>query len=248
MMASYSASNSENTRSVDFTTDRDQFSNDEAGGITAGVGDAPSIGILGHSGACQPLPCDNDFLAQARLGNPSAFVELCQRCSKPLERIIFSIVRNRQDTDDLLQETILSAYEHLSSFQGNCKFDTWVKKIGINKSLMLLRKRKARPELLFCRVPSEERVIDITEYPDFSPNAEQICANKQVNEVIKRAVSGLPKVLRDIFEHYYGNECSLAESANALGLTVAAAKSRLMRARRTLRRSLGRPGNVCISG
>lgn len=238
MMASSSAYNFEDTRSINFPADRDPYPDEEIGSTAEAVRDASNIGMLGQPGARQSEPSDDDLIDQAKFGSHLAFVELCRRYSKSVERSIFRIVRNRQDTEDLLQETILSAYQHLNGFRGNCSFGTWVTRIGINKSLMLLRKRKARPEVLFHLTPSDSKTIEIPEYPDLSPNPEQICVNKQVNKVVMQAVGGLPTGLRDIFEHYYGDECSLAESADAFGLTVPAAKSRLLRARRKLRESL----------
>jgi RNA polymerase sigma-70 factor (ECF subfamily) len=103
---------------------------------------------------------------------------------------------------------------------------------------MLMRKRKVRSGDLFCPITSESNTIEVPEYPDDAPNPEQVCATKQINEAVSKAVGRLPHGLRDIFEHYYREECSLEESANAFGLTVAAAKSRLVRARRALRSSL----------
>ncbi len=237
-MASSSAFNYQDTRPINFPAIQAKYPDDEIGSTTGAERDVSDIGILGHPGAHQPQPSNDELIDDARLGNHTAFAELCRRYSKSLERTIFRIVKNRQDTEDLLQETALSAYQHLNGFRGNCSFGTWVTRIGINKSLMLLRKRKARPEVLFHMIPSDSKTTEIPEYPDLSPNPEQMCANKQINEVVRRAVGGLPTGLRDIFEHYYGDECSLAESADAFGLTVPAAKSRLLRARRKLRESL----------
>ncbi len=239
MMAASSAFNSKGARSINFPTDRDRYPDGQIGSsTTASIRDAQSIGILGHPGACQPQPSEDHLLNEAKSGNDQAFVELFQRYCGPLERTIFRIVQNRQDTEDIVQETVLSAWRHLNGFRGNCRFYTWVTRIGINKSLMLLRKRKVRPEVLFFPIPSESNTIEVPEYPDVSPNPEQLCASRQINEVVLQAVGGLPIGLRDIFAHYYREECLLEEAANALGLTVAAAKSRLLRARRALRSSL----------
>jgi len=238
MMASSSAFSSGNTRSLNFPTDEDRYPDDEIDSATATVRHAQNIGILGHPGGRQPQPSEDRLINEAKSGNEQAFVILLRRYSGNLERTIFRIVRNRQDTEDIVQETMLSAYEHLHGFRGNCRFGTWVTRIGINKSLMMLRKRKARPEVFFYPIQSESETIEIPEYPDLSPNPEQMCAHKRINEVVLQAIGRLPAGLRDIFEHYYRDEWSLGEYANALGVTVAAAKSRLLRARRALRSSL----------
>jgi len=239
MMASSSAFNSGETRSINFATDRDPFPGGHIGGSTiAAIRDAHICEIVEHPETHQPQPSEDRLLNEAKSGNDQAFVELFQRFSGPLEQTIFRIVRNRQDTEDIVQETMLSAWEHLNSFRANCRFYTWVTRIGINQSLMLLRRRRVRQEVLFFPISSESITVDVPEYPDVSPNPEQRCANRQITEVVLQAVGRLPIGLRDIFEHYYRGDCLLKESANALGLTEAAAKSRLLRARRALRSSL----------
>jgi RNA polymerase sigma-70 factor (ECF subfamily) len=241
MMASYSAFNFEDTRSINFPKEGEGYPDHQIGRrATATIRDAGSIGMLGHPGVRQPQTSEDDLLNEAMSGNDQAFVELFQRYSGPLKQTIFRIVQNHQDTEDVVQETMLSAWRHLNGFRGNCRFYTWVTRIGINKSLMLLRKRKVRPEVLSFQIPSESNTIEVLEHPDVSPNPEQLCATRQINQVVRQAVDGLPSSLRGIFEHYYRGNCSLKVSANALGLTEAAAKSRLLRARRALRGSLAK--------
>ena len=238
-MASSAAFDPGETRSLSPSTNRDLSPDGRAGSsTTAAIRDAQSIGIPEQSGARRSLPSEEHLLDEAKSGNDQAFVELLQRCKGPLEQTIFRIVRDRQDTEDIVQETMLSAWKNLNSFRGNCRFYTWITRIGINKSLMLLRKKRVRPEVLVFSVPSESNTIEVPEYPDASPNPEQTCARRQVNEVVQQAVGRLPIGLRTIFKHYYREDYLLEESANALGLTVAAAKSRLLRARRALQSSL----------
>jgi RNA polymerase sigma-70 factor, ECF subfamily len=91
-----------------------------------------------------PQPSDDQLLSEAKCGDRLAFAELCQRYSRILRQRIFMIVRHREDAEDVLQETFLNAYQHLHSFRGNCRLSTWLTRIGINASVMLLRKRKTR--------------------------------------------------------------------------------------------------------
>lgn len=195
--------------------------------------------LASQSEAHQAQLCDDDLVFEARSGNQLAFVELCRRYSKSLERTISRVLRNNpQDTEDILQETFLSAYQHLNCFRGTCKFSTWITRIGINQSLMLLRKRKVRREVLACPLESDSNTIEIPEYPDLSPNPEQMYAKKQINEAFQEVVRRLPTGVRDIFVQHYGDEDSLAVSAKNFGLTLGATKSRLLRARRRIRESL----------
>jgi len=77
-----------------------------------------------------------------------------------LRQRIFRIVRNREDAEDVLQETLLSAYRHLDTFRGTCRVSTWMMKIGINTSLMILRKRRSVPEVISEQVSEDGRDLN----------------------------------------------------------------------------------------
>src|SRR5436309_8233846 len=84
-----------------------------------------------------------NLVAQARHGNTGAFGELTERYQRNIFRLAQNITQNREDAEDVLQETFLKAYEHLPDFEGNSKFYTWLVRIAVNESLMKLRKRKS---------------------------------------------------------------------------------------------------------
>ena len=85
---------------------------------------------------------ESTLVAQAREGDAVAFGELVHRYEGRIFRLAQHITQNREDAEDVLQETFLKAYEHLDQFQGNSKFYTWVVRIAVNQSLMKLRRRK----------------------------------------------------------------------------------------------------------
>src|SRR5215470_10132572 len=78
----------------------------------------------------------------AREGDAQAFSELVRRYENKIFRLGLHITQNREDAEDVLQETFLKAYEHLDQFQGNAKFYTWIVRIAVNQALMKLRRRK----------------------------------------------------------------------------------------------------------
>src|SRR5580658_9264234 len=86
------------------------------------------------------------LLIAAQSGDHQAFVELCRRYSPMVKKRILSIVRNQEDTEDAVQDTLLRAFKHLSEFRRSCKFSSWLMTIGINTALMILRRRKIRKE------------------------------------------------------------------------------------------------------
>ena len=101
------------------------------------------------AGFCGALDSDEKLVQSARSGNKAAFVELWRRHSSTVFRAAYRIVKNREDAEDLAQETFLKALDHLQSFNGTSKFSTWLVRIGINAALGELRRRRSRPEAYF---------------------------------------------------------------------------------------------------
>src|ERR1700720_1659983 len=86
---------------------------------------------------------ESALVARAREGDLAAFNELVGRYSRKIYRLAKHITQNDEDSEDVLQEPFLKAFEHLSNFQGQSKFYTWIVRIAVNESLMKLRKRKS---------------------------------------------------------------------------------------------------------
>lgn len=182
-------------------------------------------------------PSEEQLLSEARSGSQQAFGELCLRYSARLRHKIFQIVRHHQDAEDIVQETFLKAYQHLETFRGACSFSTWLIAIGTNMSLMLLRKRKALRNYN-CDVVTEDRETLVIECRDPAPDPEERYMMSQTSQKVNHAVRGLSPLLRNVLEMYYKSELRLKDAAKILGVPVATTKSRMLRARGKLRRSL----------
>ncbi len=185
---------------------------------------------------------DDDLITAAQRGDQKAFVELCGRHSTVTKKKIFSIVRNHEDAEDALQDTLLRAYTHLTSFRRSCKFSSWLTTIGINSALMILRKRRVRREAYQSGSSPYAEGLELPEPVDRSPGPEGIYLRQQAILIVRREVKKLKPSLRSVVNHYYGSECSLEEAAKAHEISLAAAKSRLLRGRVRLRSSLARYG------
>jgi RNA polymerase sigma-70 factor, ECF subfamily len=181
---------------------------------------------------------DDQLLKAAKAGDGQAFAALTGRYCALVRHKIYRILRHQEDTEDVLQDTLLKAFNHLDQFQGSSRFSTWLTKIAINSALMLLRKKKIRVETSYDRVGDETSGWEAWDFPDPTPDPEHLYAKQQSHELLRGAVRRLPETFRHIVNHYHGQECSLQETAEALGISVPAAKSRLLRARITLRSSL----------
>jgi RNA polymerase sigma-70 factor (ECF subfamily) len=185
---------------------------------------------------------DDDLITAAQLGDEKAFVELCGRHSGVTKTKIFSIVRNHEDAEDALQDTLLRAYTHLASFRRSCTFATWLTAIGVNSALMILRKRKVRRETSASTSSLDTGTGELQEFVDRSPGPEAIYLKQQAILLVRREVEKLHPILRSTVNRYYGAECSLEEAAKAQAISLCAAKSRLSRSRVKLRSSLARYG------
>ena len=197
---------------------------------------------LGEGTPNYSIASDDQLLLWAQSGDQLAFVELCRRHSPMVKKRLFSIVRSHEDAEDALQDTLLRAYRHLGAFRRTCKFSTWLTSIGTNTALMVLRKRKTRKEGHTDVLSEESGTWEATEYVDHSLDPERQHSGHQVILAVRREVEKLRPTLRSIIKQYYGDQCSLEESAKALDISVTTAKSRLMRGRQTLRWYLRRRG------
>ena len=189
-----------------------------------------------------PIEIDDEaaIVAQARLGNTGAFNELLRRYERKIFRLALHITQNREDAEDVLQESFLKAYEHLDQFQGQSKFYTWIVRIAVNQALMKLRKRKSD------RSVSLDETIDTGEdnlsrvSAAWDENPEQKYSRDELQRILTSSIDGLAPIYRAVFVLRDIEELSTEETAEALNLSVPAVKSRLLRARLQLRDKLTR--------
>lgn len=191
---------------------------------------------------CHSDVSDDDLINAAQCGDQNAFAELCRRHSAVTKKKILSIVRNHEDAEDVLQDTLLRAYTHLTSFRRSCRFSTWLTTIGMNSALMILRKRRVRGGTYASRSSLDTGAMELPELVDRSPGPEGIYLKQQAILLLRREVAKLQPSLRSVVSHYCESDCSLEEAAKAHEISVAAVKSRLMRGRARLRSTLAQYG------
>jgi len=183
---------------------------------------------------------ESAILALARTGDARAFSQLMERYDGKIFRLAQHITQNREDAEDVLQETFLKAYEHLDQFQGNSKFYTWVVRIAVNQALMKLRKRKTdRTVSIDEGIDTGEDTV-VREIAAWDENPEQKYSREELGEILDNAVQSLAPPYRTVFVLRDIDELSTEETAEALDLSVPAVKSRLLRARLQLREKLTR--------
>jgi RNA polymerase sigma-70 factor (ECF subfamily) len=181
--------------------------------------------------------CDNSLVAAAQGGAHHAYVELCLRHREMVFRTVQRITRNREDSEDVLQESWMRGFVNIRKFDGRSAFSTWLTRIAINAALMLLRKRRGIHEqsLDDHLEPDHPRIREIQE-PSENPEARLLVREEQL--LVRRAIRRLPPRLRLVVELRQAQEGSIQEIAVVAGISVAATKSRLLRAKLALRRPL----------
>jgi RNA polymerase sigma factor (sigma-70 family) len=174
---------------------------------------------------------DEALVAGAKMGHGSFFDELHERHSERMYRVARRITRHREDAQDAVQESFLSAYVHLEKFDERARFSTWLTRIAINAALMKVRKNRA------SRKVGVKDAVDAVRRSDSAPNPEETYARTEQKAALRDAIAKLRPRLQNVVELHDLREYSLHEIAEALGISVAAAKARLFHARAALRRA-----------
>jgi RNA polymerase sigma-70 factor (ECF subfamily) len=179
------------------------------------------------------------LVAAAKAGDISAFEELVGRYERKIFRLTQNITQNKEDAEDSMQEAFLKAFEHLAEFEGNSRFYTWLVRIAVNQALMKLRKRRPNVVSLDEEIDTGEETVP-RDVQDWGPSPEQRFEQTEMSEILSSVISDLEPPFRIVFQLRDIEELSTEETAEALGLSVPAVKSRLLRARLKLRQKLDR--------
>ena len=166
-----------------------------------------------------------------------SFDELALPHVQKILRVVHRITRNREDAEDAMQDAFLQALVHFQDFDGRSIFATWLTRIAINSSLMILRKRRnARTVSLDGASDSEESQV-FQKLRDPGSDAEQQFLQKERETALREAIQTLRPSLRNVVELVLLGERSVRETAEVLDLSVSAAKARLFHARRSLKKA-----------
>ena len=180
------------------------------------------------------------LVAQSRQGDTVAFGGLVRRYEAKIFRLAQHVTQNREDAEDVLQETFMKAYEHLDQFQGNSKFYTWIVRIAVNQALMKLRRRKTDKSVSLDETIDTGEDTIVREVAAWDEDPEQRYSREELGGILDTAVDSLEPPYRSVFVLRDIEELSTEETADALGLSIPAVKSRLLRARLQLREKLTR--------
>jgi RNA polymerase sigma-70 factor, ECF subfamily len=180
------------------------------------------------------------LVSAAKAGNTAAFEELVNRYERKIFRLGMNITQNREDAEDVMQDAFLKSYQNLDRFQGESRFYTWLVRIAVNEALMKLRKR--RPGQVSLDEPLTDEGDDsvFREIEDWGPSPEKRFAQTELNDILNSVIAELDPIFRVVFLLRDVEGLSTEETGQILGISSAAVKSRLLRARLKLRQKLNK--------
>jgi RNA polymerase sigma-70 factor (ECF subfamily) len=177
---------------------------------------------------------DWKLVQHAIAGDSRAREELFATHAARLYRTTFSVLRNKEDAEDAVQNSLCNAFLNLRSFKGRSSFSTWLTRIAINSALMIRRRRAAHVEASLdemAEIQPEQLRLKIVHS---GPTPEDVCAANQSHELLSQQVRQLPSAIRVAFQLRVLKGLSAAETCLALGIGNAALKARIFRARHML--------------
>jgi len=180
---------------------------------------------------------DSSLVAGAKRGDTQAFEELVFRYERRVLAIGQRITNNRQDAEDVAQESFHKAFLHLDTFQEKARFSTWLTRIVMNEAYMLLRRRQRVVEVL---PENEDDALESasTAFVDQRPSPEESCWRRERTELLTAAINRLRPTIRRTMLLRDMEERSVEETAQILGTSISAVKARLFHGRQKLRETV----------
>lgn len=180
---------------------------------------------------------DDQLVTSAQRGDDNAFAELIRRHRSSCTKLALSILRDRQDAEDEVQNSMWKAFEHIGQFQQDAKFSTWLTRIVVNQCLMRLRQARRAKFLYIDDTQVGDEIVTL-ELPDRGRGPENELGRSEVAAILQQEIQRIPPLLRNVFMLRDMQQMPMPDVASKLGISVAAAKSRLLRARLELRNRL----------
>lgn len=180
---------------------------------------------------------ESAVIAAAKNGDARAFEVLVKRHERRMFFVALRITRNKEDAEDVVQQSFQKTFVHLNSFVGRSSFSTWLTRVTTNEAIMLLRKRASRAVLL-DDMDRNEDAATLLEVPDLTPDPETNYSRREWGRMLSSAVNELPRRTRRAIQLGELDERSTEETARIMGISVGAVKARVFQGRRKLRERL----------
>ena len=172
-------------------------------------------------------------------GDSQLFHDLVRPYERKMFVTAFSIVQNEADAEEVLQDALLNAFKGLPRFRGEAKFSTWLARIVVNEARLRFRRNSRVPIIsLDAMLDSEDGEYHPAQIRSWEPLPLEVVENEEIRLEMKRAIEELPDSMRSVFLLRDVQGLNIKETSEALGISIAAVKIRLLRARLRLQRTL----------
>lgn len=179
---------------------------------------------------------DLALIASVLAGDRRAFEPLVRKHERRVFRVTLAVLGNIEDAEEAMQDTFVKAFRHLDQFRRESRFTTWLTRIAVNEALQKRQVRKNSVSLDDSRAIEEQFVP--RRFESWRADPEKLYGRQELRRVIETAIQTLPAIYRETFILRDVEEMTADEAAEVIGITVAALKSRLLRARLMIRESL----------
>jgi RNA polymerase sigma-70 factor (ECF subfamily) len=181
---------------------------------------------------------DNALAARVQRGDREAFRHIIKRCNQRLFRAARAVVGSDAEAEDVVQEAYVDAYAKLGGFRGESALLTWLTRIVLNEAYGRLRQRHVQVDIEHIEAAQMDPG-NVIAFPNSAPtDPAATLAREQVRRLLEKAIEALPEAFRVVYILREIEECSVEDTATALGLRPETVKTRLFRARRQLRAAL----------
>jgi RNA polymerase sigma-70 factor (ECF subfamily) len=178
---------------------------------------------------------EQDLIRRVQAGEKELFYQLVKPYERRIYAAAFAVLRNEAEAEDAAQEAMLKALTHIRQFRAEARFSTWLTQITVNEALM--RRRKAHSEIMepIGERQEEDGTYTPRDFADWREIPSEVLERKEIRQKLASAVAGLAAKYREVFMLRDVQHLSIEETAEALGITQASVKTRLLRARLMLR-------------
>lgn len=181
------------------------------------------------------LASDEEIVARVLAGETLLFELLMRRHNQRVYRTVRAILGADDEAEDVMQQTYLNAYSHLSSFAGNSRFSTWLTSIAVNEALGRRRKSGVAAMRIVQSADNDDPILHIQ---SCAPDPEQQVMSNELQQLLEEGITALPENYRVVMMLRQVEGLSTEETAQSLAVSTDVVKTRLRRARMMLREAL----------
>jgi RNA polymerase sigma factor (sigma-70 family) len=182
----------------------------------------------------------DELVAAAKSGSKVAFEALVERYARRILCVAQSVVGNKEDAEDIVQKSFQQAFANLHKFEGRSSFFTWLTRIAINEAFMCLRINRRTSTASLDELARAEGTEFALQIPDSGPSPERCCSERERKQFLSLAMARLTPEKRTAIQLCELEERTFKESAQMMGVSIATVKSRVLRGRRELSKTLKR--------